>query len=183
MDDRLSFLLRTPALAEDAVREALRRALAMRRLRDEPLDVRTFSNLALQCLERRTRHAAVAADPVGRHELEAATLRAAACFGASPLARRLFRIPLARIAAGPRGADLTVRDARGRPHVVRLETFRGAEERLTALDGIARASAPLAAGGTRPALHFFSLLDGSFRSYPEAARKPGRAGRALRKIA
>jgi hypothetical protein len=165
MDDRLSFLLRTPALVESVMRETLRRALATRRRRDEPPDVRGFSNLALLVLERRMRGAD--ADPVGRHELQAATLRAAACFAASSLARRLFRIPLQRIARGPEGADLSVRDARGGVHLVRLEIFRNAQERLAAVDALAKAwpGEPLR---KRPAVHFFSLLDGSFRSYPVA---------------
>jgi len=80
MDDRLSFILRTPGVVEGVVREALRRALCARRHRGEPPDVRSFSNLALRVLERRTRDAGGSLDAVGRHELEAATLRAAAAF-------------------------------------------------------------------------------------------------------
>ncbi len=177
MDDRLSFLLRTPGLVEGVVREALRRALAARRLRDEPADVRSFANLALLVLERRSVGDPAGVDPVGRHELEAATLRAAACFAGSKLGRRLFRIPLARLGPGPRGADLTVRDARGRAHLVRLETFRTAEERLAAADALLRAVELRPLGSELPALHFFSLLDGRLRSYPgaAAAAKPRRA--------
>jgi hypothetical protein len=184
MDDRLTFILRTPSVVERAVREALRRALAARRLRDDPPDVRAFSNLALLALERRTRESPGRTDPVGRHELEAATLRAAACFAASGLARRLFRIPPQRLAPGPRGADLAVRDAHGGVHLVRLETFRTAQERLAALDAVAKVAAaqPLR---ERPALHFFSLLDGTFRSYPSAAAAPmaAPAKRRMRRVA
>lgn len=193
MDDRLSFLLRTPALVEGVVREALRRALAARRSRDEPPDVRDFSNLALLVLERRVgasdRSArtdedagAGPADPVGRHELEAATLRAAAAFATSSLARRLFRIPRGRISAGPRGADLAVRDARGRLHLVRLETFRTPEERLVALDVMTK-TAPRQPLGERPAIHFFSLLDGTFRSYPSSIKAAGSAKSRIRQVA
>jgi len=181
MDDRLSFLLRTPALVERVVREALRRALAARRLRDEPPDVRSFSNLALLVLERRTGTSA-GTDPVGRHELEAATLRAAAAFAGSSLARRLFRIPRERLTPGPAGADVTVRDARGRLHLVRLETFRTPDERLAALDAAVKA-APGTSLGERPAVHFFSLLDGTFRSYPSSAKAAAAPHRRMRQVA
>jgi len=184
MDDRLSFLLRTPALVESVVRETLRRALAARRSRDEPPAVRDFSNLALLVLERRTGAAARTGDtdPVGRHELEAATLRAAAAFAASSLARRLFRIPRGRISAGTSGADLAVRDARGRLHLVRLETFRTPEERLVAVDVMAK-TAPRQPLGERPAIHFFSLLDGTFRSYPSSSKTAGSAKPRIRQVA
>jgi len=181
MDDRLSFILRTPALVESVVREALRRALAARRLADEPPDVRAFSNLALLVLERRT-GAPGQTDPVGRHELEAATLRAAARFAASGLARRLFRIPRGRISKGPPGADVTVRDARGRVHVVRLETFRTPDERLAALDVMVK-GAPWQPLGERPAIHFFSLLDGTFRSYPSSMKASKPAKPRIRQVA
>jgi hypothetical protein len=191
MDDRLSFILRTPSVVESVVREALREALAARRLRDDPPDVRTFCNLALLALERRTRGTSARTDrtsetartdPVGRHELEAATLRAAACFASSSLARRLFRIPPERLAPGPRGADLTVRDARGRRHLVRLETFRTPDERLAALDAAAKSAAshPLR---EPPAIHFFSLLDGTFRSYPSTARAITPGNPRVRRVA
>jgi hypothetical protein len=180
MDDRLSFMLRTPALVESVVRESLRRALAARRVRDEPPDVRSFSNLALLVLERRA--GASAADPVGRHELEAATLRAAARFAASGLARRLFRIPRARVAPGPPGTDVAVRDARGRLHLVRLETFRTPDERLAALDVAAKA-APRQPLDEPPAIHFFSLLDGTFRSYPSAAKAASSTKPRIRQVA
>jgi hypothetical protein len=184
MDDRLSFILRTPALVESVVRETLRRALAARPLRDEPLDVRSFSNLALLVLKRRAglSDSYPRTDPVGRHELEAATLRAAAQFAASGLARRLFRIPRGRISPGPPGADVAVRDARGRLHLVRLETFRTPDERLAALD-LATKAAPRQPLGDRPAVHFFSLLDGTFRSYPSATKSAGAAKPRIRQVA
>jgi hypothetical protein len=180
MDDRLSFILRTPALVESVVREALRRALAARRLRDEPPDVRGFSNLALLVLERHT--GASGSDPVGRHELEAATLRAAAAFASSNLGRRLFRMPRGRIAPGPPGADVAVRDPRGRLHLVRLETFRTPQERLAALNAVATA-APGQPLGERPAIHFFSLLDGTFRSYPSSRKTAGTGKPRMRRVA
>jgi hypothetical protein len=181
MDDRLSFLLRTPGLVERVVRETLRRALTARRLHAEPPDVRSFANLALQTLERLTRDSATVPDPVGRHELEAATLRAATSFAASPLARRLFRIPRQRIAPGPQGTDVAVRDARGRLHLVRLEIFRSAEERLAAVDALAKhRPRPLQ---DAPAIHFFSLLDGTFRSYPGVAKAEIAPKRFARRVA
>jgi hypothetical protein len=182
MDDRLSFILRTPGVVEGVVREALRRALCARRHRGEPPDVRSFSNLALRVLERRTRDAGGPLDAVGRHELEAATLRAAAAFAASSLARRLFRIPVQRIAPGPPGADLAVRDVRGRLHLVRLETFRTPDERLAALDAAAKAVPPPLLR-ERPAIHFFSLLDGTFRSYPSIATPASAAKPRMRRVA
>jgi hypothetical protein len=175
MDDRLTFILRTPALVESVVRDALRRSLAARSLRNDAVDVRTFSNLALECLDVRLRDRAAEHDAVGRHELEAATLRAAAAFAASKLARRLFALPRARLGPGPRGADVAVRDARGSLHLVRLETFRSADERLTALDRLAKFRAARSPGTEPPAIHFFSLLDGGFRSYPAAASRPAAA--------
>jgi hypothetical protein len=183
MDDRLSFILRTPPLVEAVVREALRRTLAARRLRDDMPDVRAFSNLALVCLEARMRSSREPVDPVGRHELEAATVRAAAAFGASKLARRLFRIPAARLAPGPTGTDFAVRDRQGRRHLVRLEVFRTSDERIAAQSEIGKAAATGPVGAEAPAIHFFSLLDGNFRSYPAVATKSEAARRPVRRVA
>ncbi|GAC1310289.1 MAG: hypothetical protein NVSMB19_24450 [Vulcanimicrobiaceae bacterium] len=163
-DDSLLHLLRAPAFVESTVRAALAETIAVRRESGGEPDVRAFTMLAL----RRAADTRVAGgDALTQHEFEAAVVRAAAFFAASPLGRRLRSMPVERIVRAPRGVDAAVVD-RGRGlHYIRLETYIGTQARL---DAVTRAVAamdrrPL---GARASLHFFSLRDGEFRSYPAA---------------
>ncbi len=164
-DDSLLYLLRAPAFVESTVRAALRETLSLRQQFGAEVDIRAFTRLAL-VRSQRCREGA-SADALTRYELEAAVVRAAAFFAASPLGRRLRNIPLARIAVAPRGFDVAVADRNGHLHYVRLETYAGTQARLEAVARAVRAMDGRHADG-RVALHFFSLRDGTLRSYPAA---------------
>jgi hypothetical protein len=174
-DDRLAFLLRAPALVETVVRRALRRALRTARLRGEAPDVRAFANLALSELHRALANRPAPHDPLARHELDAATVRAATAFASSTLARRLFALPAERFAEAPPEVDAAVRDARGGLHFVRLETFASDDARLRAVPLVVRAASGALAADA-PSLHFFSLRDGRRRSYASLGLRAARYG-------
>jgi hypothetical protein len=164
MDDRrLAYLFRSPTIVESAVRAALADALTVRRMRLAEVDARTFGNRALAFL-RDSHELAQPLDELAGHELEVATVHAASRFFASKLARRLFTIESARLAAAPPGADAAVRDSRGRLHIVRIETCASDDQRVRLgkrLATLGDASRALHA----PCVHFFSLRDAKLRSF------------------
>jgi len=166
-DDSLLYLLRAPAFVERTLRATLAEMLSLRRVYGGEPDVRTFIKLALLWSRRPGDVDAEHADALTRHELEAAVVRAAAFFAVSPLGRRLRTIPLVRIGEAPEGTDVAVFDRNRKQHYVRLETYAGIDARLEAVTRAVRAmdAAPL---GRRGSLHFFSLRDGTLRSYPAA---------------
>jgi hypothetical protein len=170
-DDRLSFILRSPEIVERSVRAAFSIALAARGLRGGSLEPHAFGNVALEALDAALAAERRALDAVGRHEIQGATLRAAAAFARSRLARRLFALPAERFGKAPPHADALVYDERKRLHVVRIEALADQAARL----GAARRIAAAATAGVRPLadpmIHLFSLRDGRLRSF----RIPGRA--------
>ncbi len=172
----VTFIVRAPASIEAAVRATLRATLALRALRAAPIDPRSFANAALDEVERTMAEAGSARDAVARHEIKSATLRAAATFAASPLGRRLFRLPPQRIAGtlAPGTFDAVVRDRTGRLHGVRLEGCGNERVRadLRARAALAAAHLP---GDAERFVHLFSLRDGLLRSQT-VAHEPVRLG-------
>lgn len=179
-DDSLLYLLRAPALVERALRKALAQMFVIRREYRRDCDARSFVKLALLASRTLRDRTLEEADELTRHETEAAVVRAAAFFAASPLGTRLRTIPLDRIVAAPRGIDLAVVDRRKHTHHVCLETFAGTEARLEAVTRAVRAMDRVD-DAARASLHFFSLRDGTLRSYP--ARTSRRASGRVRSIA
>jgi hypothetical protein len=164
-DDRLSFILRSPELVERAVRSAFATLLAARGLRAAALEPHAFGNVALAALDTALADERCFLDAVGRHEIQGATLRAAARFGRSALARRLFALPADRFRSAPPDADALVRDERGREYSVRIEALADQAARLEVARKIA---ATLPAGAQRlraPAILLYSLRDGRLRSF------------------
>jgi hypothetical protein len=164
-DDRLSFLFRSPELVERAVRAAFAILLAARGLRGAALEPHAFGNVALEALDAALASERRSLDAVGRHEIQGATLRAAARFGGSALARRLFALPAERFGAAPPQADALVFDERRRAHAVRIEAFADQAARLDAARKIAAAIPAQAPQLREPAIHLFSLRDGRLRSF------------------
>ncbi len=164
-DDRLSFILRSPELVERAVRAALARVQAARGLRDEAIDLHAFGNVALEALDGVLFEEGRSLDAIARHEVQGATLRAAARFGRSPLARRLFALPAARFGSPPPRADALVYDERKRAHAVRIEAYAGQAARLEEARRIAAALPAVVPSLEEPAIHMFSLRDGRLRSF------------------
>lgn len=164
-DDSLLYLLRAPAFVERVLRKALAEMIAIRRVYRSECDVRSFVKLALAASRRVADRAVDGGDALARHEVEAAVVRAAAFFAASPLGKRLRTIPLERIVNAPQGIDLAVRDRRRGLHYVRLEAYAGTEARLAAVARAVRAM-DREREPQRASLHFFSLRDGTLRSYP-----------------
>lgn len=164
-DDRLSFILRSPELVERAVRSACTTLLAARGLCAASLEPHAFGNVSLAALDAALVAERCVLDAVGRHEIQGATLRAAARFGRSQLACRLFALPADRFGTAPPDADALVRDERGRAHCVRIEALADQAARLDAARKIAAA---LPAGAQRlpePAILLYSLRDGRLRSF------------------
>ncbi len=172
-DDRLAFILRSPELVERAVRAALSALFATRALHAGSLEPHAFGNVALEALDAALAAERRTLDAVGRHEIQGATLRAAARFAGSKLARRLFALPAERFGTPPPHADALVYDARGRVHVVRIEACADQAARLGAAR---RISAALPADAQRladPMIHLFSLRDGRLRSFRISERAAG----------
>ncbi len=176
-EPNVTFIVRAPALVEDAVRATLRSSLALRALRASAIDPRTFANFALDELERSLGEDGAARDAVGRHELKGATLRAAATFAASSLARRLFALPPDRLVGRvwPSEIDVVVRDRRARLHAVRLETCGTERARAALLARVSGAAAELP-GTAERIVHAFSLRDGRLRSCEVSAASRVAAG-------
>jgi len=163
-DDSLLYLLRAPAFVEATLRAALIEMLSARRTFGGEFDVRTFIKCAL-LKSRRTRDAALEnADALICHELEAAVVRTAAFFAASPSGRRLCCLPVERIIEPPPNIDAAVYDKKRALHYIRFDTYLRADERFEAATRLIRAmdrSMP----ERLASLHFFSLRDGRLRSY------------------
>lgn len=182
-DDSLLYLLRAPAFVERALRKALAQMFVLRREDRRACDVRSFVKLALVAARRLRDRTLDEADDLTRHEAEAAVVRAAAFLAASPLGSRLRTIPLDRLVAAPPGVDLAVLDRHDRVHHVRLETFTGTEARLEAVTRAVRAMDG-ASETARASLHYFSLRDGTLRTYPaRTARVPARTRSVAAKAA
>ncbi|GAC1312386.1 MAG: hypothetical protein NVSMB21_22900 [Vulcanimicrobiaceae bacterium] len=162
-DDSLLHLLRAPAFVERALRGALAEMIATRRGDGERWEPRRFVRSALVRALRIP--ASAGDDALVRHERESAVVRAASFFAASALGRRLREMPVERFVTPPPRVDVAVRDRRGALHYVCLETHVGGQARLEAVALAVRAMEP----GARASLHFFSLRDGSLRSFPAAA--------------
>jgi hypothetical protein len=174
-DDRLSFILRSPELVERAVRAAFSAVFAARGLRAGSLEPHAFGNVALEALDAALAAERRTLDAVGRHEIQGATLRAAARFGGSKLARRLFALPAERFGKAPPHADALVYDQRKRVHAVRIEAFADQAARLGAARSIAAALPAEAQLLAPPVIHFFSLRDGRLRSFRICERAAGDA--------
>jgi len=168
-EQRLAFLFRSPRLVEAAVRAALADALAVRRMRLGEIDARSFGNRALEMLGTEIRKNGRHTDALGLHQLEVETVRAAARLFSSKLGRRLLTIESDRLEAPGADFDASVRDPRGRLHVVRIEAASNNEERVNLGRRLAeRTSSPQALHA--PRIHLFSLRDGRLRSFTFAAR-------------
>lgn len=164
-DDSLLYLTLAPAFVERALRGALEEMLAIRLACGSACDVREFSKLALHRSRRIGVPGEFPSDELACHEREAAVVRAAASFAASPVGRRLRSMPVERIVAAPAGIDAAVRDCHRQLHYVNLETYVGTEARLGAVTRAVRAMDRRTLE-RRASLHFFSLRDGKLRSYP-----------------
>jgi hypothetical protein len=172
-DDRLAFLLRSPEIVERSLRSAFAALLATRGLRSASLDPHALGNVALEALDAVLAGRRCKLDAVGRHEIQGATLRAAARFGSSALARRLFVLPADRFGTAPPQADALVFDERRRVHAVRIEALADQAARLDAARSIADAIPAHAAQLREPAIHLYSLRDGRLRSFRIAGRTAG----------
>lgn len=181
-EDRLAFILRSPELVERAVRAALARVQAARGLRGEAIDVHAFGNVALEALDGLLFAEGRSLDAVARHEIHGATLRAAARFGRSALARRLLALPAERFGPPPPRADAFVYDERQRVHVVRIEAYAVQAARLEEARRIAATLPAGLPGLHEPAIHMFSLRDGRLRSFrlSNAGARPTRPTRPAR---
>ncbi|MBD5654076.1 MAG: hypothetical protein IAI50_02705 [Candidatus Eremiobacteraeota bacterium] len=166
-DDRLAFILRSPALVERVVRAVLHEALRSRRYQSGALEVRAFASAALSELERIAAATRLDTDAIGRLELQNSTVNAAGCFASSALARRLFAIPAERFRAVPAEVDAAVLDARERIHLIRLELVTSGAARSELARAIARLLPPPRSSTHLPQLHFLSLRDGQLRSIGE----------------
>jgi hypothetical protein len=163
-DQRLSGIIRSPNLVEDALRIALADGLTGRRLRLGEIDARSFAIRALDSLRVILGASKRTLDAVELHQLEAATIAASGRLFSSKLGRRLFTIDVARLEPTPRMIDAAVIDTHGRRHVVRIEACSNDAQRVDLGRAIA-SRANRKPGLHAPRVHLFSLRDGRLRSF------------------
>jgi hypothetical protein len=163
-DQRLSGIIRSPNLVEDALRIALADGLTGRRLRLGEIDARSFAIRALDSLRVILGASKRTLDAVELHQLEAATIAASGRLFSSKLGRRLFTIDVARLEPTPRMIDAAVIDTHGRRHVVRIEACSNDAQRVD-LGRVIASHANRKLGLHAPRVHLFSLRDGRLRSF------------------
>ena len=180
--DPLLAVRERPALVERAVRSALIDAVQWRLGGGSAPSRAAFGAAAVAVARPGAARANV--DAAGRLALAAATERAATRFFASSLGRRLMTVPSAQLVAAPYskgGADVAVRDAAQRLHLISLTALR------LPLDIAARARAVAACAALAPQdglapvrIHLYSLWTG--KRYV-CSRRLTPAGAALRRSA
>jgi hypothetical protein len=157
--DRLQQAKSRPLLVEDAVRTALRDAIAWRIGGGRPPSADAFvgaavasARLAIDVLE---------GDSAERSRTLAAVQRGAHGFTHSALFRRLMKLPAAqflRLARGPHDADVIIRDRRRRLHAITLTVTHDALEAGRIASRVAAATPLSVVDRLTPlTVHVFSL--------------------------
>jgi hypothetical protein len=169
--DRLQRAKFRPLFVEDAVRTALRDAVAWRIGGGSAPHADAFAAAATAAA--RLALDAVDGDSAERSSTLAAVQRAARRFTASPLCRRRKHVPASRFVRLPRtalGADVIVRDRQQHLHAVAL-TIRGDALETGHIATRVASATPLPAGDRLSPLtvHVFSLATGRRRTFQRDA--------------